>query len=149
VEDDLMSAYRDREGIVVLLVDTLGRIAMQLRDNKPGLPAANQWGLFGGLMDTGEAPLEAAQREIHEELGITLDPQRLVLMRKHHIAEQNLTTWVFHYPVDSELDHAVLREGQGWDFLSRDDPRASNIGLHHYEIAHQFWQGLSGQSNSV
>lgn len=138
-----MSVYRDREGVVVLLVDMLGRIAMQLRDNKPGLPAANQWGLFGGLMDKDETPLDAAQREIYEELGITLDPQRLVLMRKHYIVEQNLTTWVFHYPVDGELDYAVLREGQEWDFLSRDDPRASNIGLHHAEITRQFWQELS------
>lgn len=139
-----MAVYRDREGIVVLLADRLGRVAMQLRDNKPGLPAANQWGLFGGLLDPGESPLGAAEREIREELGIPLDPQRFVLVQKHYIAEQNLTTWVFRYPVDGELDHAVLHEGQGWDFISRDDPRAANIGLHHHDIVHEFWQSFSG-----
>lgn len=140
-----MSVYRDREGIVVLLVNARGAIAMQLRDNKPGLPAANQWGLFGGLMDTHETPSDTALREIKEELGVTLDPYRLSLVQKHYLVEQNLTTWVFHYPVDHELDHAILNEGQGWDFISRDDPRALNIGLHHHEIAHHFWRDLSGK----
>jgi hypothetical protein len=37
-----MAVYHDIEGVVVLLTDTHDRIAMQLRDNKAGLPAANQ-----------------------------------------------------------------------------------------------------------
>lgn len=37
-----MSVYRDLQGAVILLVDDDGRVAMQLRDNKPRLPAANQ-----------------------------------------------------------------------------------------------------------
>jgi len=112
---------------------------MQLRDNKPGLPAANKWGLFGGLISGDETPAEAIIREIREELSITLDPKRLSLLRKHYIPSQNLTTWVFFYSVVTDLDNAVLAEGQGWDFIGRNDPRVSEIGLHHYEIAHDFW----------
>ena len=134
-----MSVYRNLEGAVVLLTDPQGRIAMQLRDNKPGLPAANQWGLFGGLIDSGESPKDVAIREIQEELGVSLDPERLSLYRNHYIPEQSLTTWVFHYPVDGDLDHAVLREGQTWDFIAEDDPRVAEISLHHRDIVLDYW----------
>jgi 8-oxo-dGTP diphosphatase len=128
---------------VVLLTDDQGRIAMQLRDDKPGLPAANQWGLFGGLIESHETAKDVALREIQEELGIRLDPDRLSLHRHHYIPEQNLTTWIFHYPVTDELDHAVLREGQTWDFIAREDPRVDEIGLHHHQIVLDFWADQS------
>ncbi len=135
-----MAVYRDREGVVVLLADSRKRIAMQLRDNKPGLPAANQWGLFGGLSEPGEAPKTTALREISEELNVELVPEKLTFYHKHYISEQNLTTWIFLYPVANELDHAVLREGQTWDFIGIQDERVDNIGLHHREIVLSFWE---------
>jgi 8-oxo-dGTP diphosphatase len=143
-----MAVYQDKEGSVVLLVDAQQRIAMQLRDNKPGLPAANKWGLFGGLIDAAETPKETALREIQEELLITLDPNRLSLYRKHYIPEQRLTTWVFHYTVDGELDNAILQEGQMWDFIGSDDPRAAKIGLHHHEIVLDYWTEQANSTHS-
>ena len=134
-----MAVYRDLAGSVVLMVDTDDRIAMQLRENIPDLPAANQWGLFGGLIDEPETPKETALREIQEELNVRLDADRITLYRKHYIPEQNLTTWVFHYRVNGKLDDAILNEGQAWDFIGQDDPRVSNIGLHHQEIVLDYW----------
>ena len=138
-----MTVYRDLEGAVVLLVDDQRRIALQLREDKPGLPGANTWGIFGGLMDPGEQPHAAALREIHEELNVRLNPDQLNLWQRHYIEQQNLTTWVFVYHVTDELDHAVLREGQAWDFIGADDPRAQKIGLHHYEIVWGYWSQSS------
>jgi 8-oxo-dGTP pyrophosphatase MutT (NUDIX family) len=135
-----MSVYRNMQGSVVLLVDHQQRIALQLRENRPGLPAANQWGIFGGLMEPDEQPHTAALREIHEELNVRLNPDLLTLHQRHYIPDQNLTTWVYVYPVTDELDNAVLREGQAWDFIGPDDPRAKEIGLHHHEIVHNFWR---------
>jgi 8-oxo-dGTP pyrophosphatase MutT (NUDIX family) len=137
-----MATYRNREGVVVLLTDSTQRIAMQLRDNKPTLPAANQWGLFGGLLEPDERPEGAAQREIYEELNIELVAHKLIRYRKHYIPEQNLTTWVFLYRITNELENAILHEGQTWDFIGPDDERVSNIGLHHREIVLSFWNSL-------
>lgn len=131
--------YRNRSGAVVLLVNAQRQIGLQLRDDKPGLPGANQWGIFGGWSDAQELPEATALREIHEELNAHLDPERLKFYRQHYIPEQNLTTWVFLYPVTDELDQAVLHEGQAWDFIGPTDPRAADIGLHHHEIIFQFW----------
>ena len=138
-----MAVYRNREGVVVLLIDDQNRIAMQLRDNKPNLPAANQWGLFGGLSEAGEQPQAVLLREIQEELGVDLEPSKIVLLRKHYIQAQNLTTWVFQYRVTDELEQADLREGQAWDFIAADDSRVDNIGLHHREIALDYWNAAN------
>lgn len=39
---------------------------------------AKQWALPGGRIDEGETPLEAAMREIHEEVGLELDSSSLL-----------------------------------------------------------------------
>ncbi|HVJ51393.1 MAG TPA: NUDIX hydrolase [Aliidongia sp.] len=44
------------------------------------------WTLPGGGMERGESPRDAAIREAHEEIGLVLDPDRLVL-------EQETTIW--------------------------------------------------------
>jgi hypothetical protein len=86
-----------------------------------------------------ETPKDMAIREIQEELSIVLDPARLTLVQKHYISEQNLTTWVFHYPISGEFANVVLREGQAWDVIHKDGPRVSEIGLHHREIVLDYW----------
>ncbi len=73
---------------------------------------------------------------------MTLEPGKTVLVRKHYISQQNLTTWVFQYPITNELETAALHEGQAWDFISKDDPRVDNIGLHHHEIVLDYWKSL-------
>jgi 8-oxo-dGTP pyrophosphatase MutT (NUDIX family) len=39
---------------------------------------AGQWALPGGRLNAGETPLDGALRELDEELGLRLDPQRVV-----------------------------------------------------------------------
>lgn len=68
------------QGAVAALIlrDREGRILLQLRDDRPGVAFGGHWGLFGGAVEKGETLTEAACREIAEELGVSLDPARLV-----------------------------------------------------------------------
>ena len=56
----------------VALITHDGKLLLQHRDNFPNIYFPNKIGLFGGLVDAGETPLEAIRREIREELSIDL-----------------------------------------------------------------------------
>jgi 8-oxo-dGTP pyrophosphatase MutT (NUDIX family) len=67
-----------RAAVAIVLVnagDSSGGTALLLTLRASGLRAhSNQWALPGGRCDAGETPVEAALRELHEELGLELKP---------------------------------------------------------------------------
>lgn len=102
------------------------RVLTLLRDDTPEIVFPGMWDLPGGARDPGETPVETALRELHEELGLKMDPARIIYRRAY--AEPHVT-WFFgaEWP-DLDLDQIVFgNEGQGWEamevdvFLSRTD----------------------------
>lgn len=59
-------AYETSHAILLLS----GKYVLQLRSNIPTISAPGQWALFGGKIMEKESPIEAARREIFEELEI-------------------------------------------------------------------------------
>ena len=71
-----------KEGSVILLVNPQGKVAFQLRDDRPDVSYANHWGLFGGWQERDESPEETIRREIKEELAISLELSKLQYIRR-------------------------------------------------------------------
>ena len=67
-----------RAAVAIALVDAgdgSGGTALLLTLRASGLRAhSSQWALPGGRCDAGETPVAAALRELHEELGLELEP---------------------------------------------------------------------------
>lgn len=55
-------------GVVVILRDDFDDYLFQLRDDIPGIAYPGMMALFGGLVESGEKPLDAMVREVGEEL---------------------------------------------------------------------------------
>jgi 8-oxo-dGTP diphosphatase len=65
----------------VLLVDRLGRVLLQERDEHARVDP-EKWGLVGGHVEDGEDFEPAAYRELDEETGVVLEPGTLRLWRE-------------------------------------------------------------------
>lgn len=63
-------------GVVPVAPD--GQIALQERDDRPDVVNPGMVTTFGGLAEGAESSLDAACRELHEELGLTAAPAELV-----------------------------------------------------------------------
>lgn len=131
--------YTHREGAIILLEDSLGRIAFQLRDDKPEVVGRNCWGLFGGLSEQHESPGQTVIREISEELGYRLESSKLTFL-KSHCTNEELKSYIFHYPISDELDGTVLKEGQALQFMTSTDLVGKRVIPHHLEIVEWYWR---------
>jgi ADP-ribose pyrophosphatase YjhB (NUDIX family) len=59
-------------GASAIVADKRGRILLQRRSDN------GRWALPGGLMDIGESIAEAIAREVQEETGLDVEPERIV-----------------------------------------------------------------------
>jgi 8-oxo-dGTP pyrophosphatase MutT (NUDIX family) len=67
------------QGLDGRMVDVSGGAAFLLCRRAAGLNRhASQWALPGGRVDEGETPIEAALRELDEELGVVLGPETVL-----------------------------------------------------------------------
>jgi 8-oxo-dGTP pyrophosphatase MutT (NUDIX family) len=110
----------------VLLETPDGKLIFHKRDNKPGIANPGMIGFFGGGVEEGETFLQAAVREIKEELDLNLDPTQLRafsnFQKTIELDGEELEGQVF---LAQNIDPNQLRpnpnEGQGFIVISKDD----------------------------
>lgn len=72
-DDGLALSGLKRAAVAIVVVDDDDEAAFVLTRRAAGLRAhSNQWALPGGRCDDGETAIDAALRELHEELGLRL-----------------------------------------------------------------------------
>jgi 8-oxo-dGTP pyrophosphatase MutT (NUDIX family) len=89
---------------------------MQLRDQKPGIFYPGHWGLFGGAIDPGESPEQSMQRELQEELGLSVTSVRYFTEFEFDFSfagHGRLIRRFFEVPIERDiLDRLTQREGE-------------------------------------
>ena len=110
--NSLLSAPNIQSAHAVLLLGE--KYILQLRDSNPDIAAPGQWSLFGGMKKTGETPLEAISREIHEELSIQPAGFRYLWFTDYFAAFESevIRTWFFSSDISSVWAEHKLLEGQ-------------------------------------
>lgn len=106
----------------VLFVNDAGQVLLRLRDDRPDLPYPNQWDLVGGAVEAGETIMEAAVREVKEEIG--LDVTGLEYFGEY---PEMVFNNVFVAPLSLPLEALSLTEGQRLRYVSAAEAHALNL----------------------
>lgn len=73
-----MTGPLERRAARVLLVDDAGRILLQHCHDPSAAAGGSWWNTTGGGVDDGETPAQAAVRELREETGLEVEPDRFL-----------------------------------------------------------------------
>jgi 8-oxo-dGTP diphosphatase len=105
-----------REFAPIIIIDDRHRFLLQQRDDTPGIYYPGRIGLFGGHREGNETFLECAVREIHEELGYYIPPERFEFLACYEgpdLAVEGGTLRVNFFLVrDVPADELVVSEGK-------------------------------------
>ena len=100
----------------VLIERNDGKMLFQLRDNNSNIKNRNCWSLFGGGIKPSEKPIDAAIRELKEELGILIKKEQLKLWMV--IGGFNKKNYLYKLTLNLKLKDFKLREGKSMAYFS-------------------------------
>lgn len=116
-----MPEQRTKAGVVVILV-WRHRFFMILRDDKPDILFPNTWCPVTGGREEDEDFVQAAERELEEEIGFV--PGYLTMLG----ISMKGNAFFFGSLSDEEREGIKLGEGQRYDFFLYDELKALLIG---------------------
>lgn len=92
-----------------------------LRDQKESIPFPGMWDLPGGGREGEEGPIECALREVEEEFGLRIEPERVEkLTRYGSSSPSGLDTYFCIAKVEpDEIERVQFgEEGQRWSLMA-------------------------------
>lgn len=96
-------------GVEILLIRRDGAVVLQAPDNRPDATNPGFVSSFGGHIEEGEEPIEAAVREINEQTNLHLREEQLQFYRKY----QNSETGDVYYFVVKDIRPEALTTYMG------------------------------------
>jgi 8-oxo-dGTP diphosphatase len=104
-----------RSNVSVVLRNTVGKLLLQFRDGQaPRYPLT--WSFFGGGVEEGENPLDAAIREIKQELAVAVRGEDF--SRRCEFTCDDRQAYFFEYLPPLTWGRFILNEGAGLGFFT-------------------------------
>jgi len=122
-----------KECACIILYDDEKRVLLQHR-TKDAERLPDYWAFFGGHVENGETPKEAAIREINEEINFISRNPRFILKRTINILRKKLVLNVFIEEFHGNKGSLVLREGQGWGWFKIDETTSLKMIPHDRKV---------------
>ena len=109
------NAPKLRESTAALLLSAEGQFILQQRDSDPNITDPGKISLFGGHREGDESFLDCVVREVREEIGLYLPPERFELLGRYHGPDYFTPGYTLHGEVflarDVPIDRLVVTEG--------------------------------------
>lgn len=132
-----MSSSAAVEGCQIILVNDDGRVLLQLRDDKPWIPFPNMWAIPGGMLERGESARACIEREVREELGVTLPVGSVRFLGR--VRRSYGIEYTFTAPLEADPRDLVLTEGQRVDWFLQSEIAAMQLAYEDNAVLEGFF----------
>ena len=124
----------------VILFNRQGELLLLQRDNIPTISYPDHWTIAGGVIEEGEAPEEAALREVQEEIDVRLAGVSLFRLYsiRDGLRDNPVPYYVYWSRLDRDLSELTLGEGQAMRFFRPEELPTLRIIPHEAEILQEF-----------
>lgn len=139
-----MSRSETVEGCQIILVNENGAVLLQLRDDKPWIPFPNMWAIPGGMMEPGESAQACIEREVREELGVTLPTGSVRFLGRAHRSYG--IEYTFTAPCEADPRDLTLTEGQRVEWFLRPQITGMHLAYEDNAVLEDFFRGRLGTS---
>ena len=116
----------------IILYDSDKKVLLQHRTLDTAI-LPGYWAFFGGSIEKGENPEEAAIREAHEELNYNAKNLKLIIRLKIKLLGKELINNVF-IELCKDKSSLKLNEGQGWGWYTIDETKKLKMIPHDRKV---------------
>jgi 8-oxo-dGTP diphosphatase len=115
--------------VAAILYNSDDQILLQQRDNKPDLPFAGYWTLFGGKIEMNETPAEAIKRELIEEIDLKPQLTHWKTYERIHTPSILIVQYIFIGQITKRAQDITLYEGQSHGLFLHQQLHTLQIGF--------------------
>jgi len=128
IYQNIPPCFKPKFNVVSCYVEFKGKILLLFRNSNKS--EGNKWGVPAGKINSGENEEEAIVRELKEETGLEILPEKLHYFNKVYVRypDYDFVYHIFYFHLDSKLPIKInLREHQGHTWVTPQDALAMKL----------------------